>query len=278
LTTDLIVQGPGAGEKQMELIFELSGAERMTQLDANAWRLHDAQTAKSARSCCKGLPIDFNEVPAERRLADFGLLAMDMDSTLITIECIDEIADMAGIKPEVAAITAAAMRGEIDFSESLRRRVALLQGLSIDALETVYTERLQLSPGAEMLIARCKGLGIKTLLVSGGFSFFVERLQTQLGLDYARSNTLDTENGRLTGKVLGEVFGAESKAQTLREIRDALGLRPEQTIVIGDGANDLPMMAEAGVSIAYRAKPAVKEKASYALDHSGLDGVLNLFL
>ena len=275
---DLIVQGPGAGEKQLELIFELSGAEKMTQLGPNAWRLHDAQTAKSARSCCKGLPIDFAEVPAEQRLADFGLLAMDMDSTLITIECIDEIADMAGIKPQVAQITESAMRGEIDFAESLRRRVGLLAGLPVSALEKVYEERLRLTPGAEQLLQRAKELNIKTLLVSGGFTFFVDRLKEKLALDYTRSNVLEIVDGKLTGKVVGDVFDAQGKAKALVETREQLGLKPDQTIVIGDGANDLPMMAQSGVSIAYRAKPAVKEKASYALDHSGLDGVLNLFL
>lgn len=275
---DLIVQGPGAGEKEIALIFELSGAERMTQLGANAWRLHDAQTANSARSCCKGLAIDFSEVPSERRLSDFGLLAMDMDSTLITIECIDEIADMAGIKPQVAAITASAMRGEIDFSESLRRRVALLEGLPLDALNRVYNERLQLSPGAEALLDAAKKANIKTLLVSGGFTFFVERLKHRLNLDYTRSNLLEVVDGKLTGKLVGNVFDAAGKAAALIEIRDHLNLRADQTIVIGDGANDLPMMAEAGVSIAYRAKPVVKEKASHALDHVGLDGALNLFL
>ena len=275
---DLVIQGPGATEKESKIIAQLAGTATITPLGETAYRLHAIQTPDAALVYCAQLAVDAAVVPSKQRLSDFGLMAMDMDSTLITIECIDEIADMAGIKPQVAQITESAMRGEIDFSASLRRRVALLKGLGVDALQRVYEERLQLSPGAETLLAGCKALGIKTLLVSGGFTFFVERLQHRLALDYARSNALEIENGKLTGDIVGEVFGAESKAQALRETRDALKLRPDQTIVLGDGANDLPMMAEAGISIAYRAKPTVKAKAKYALDYSGLDGVLNLFL
>jgi phosphoserine phosphatase len=200
-----------------------------------------------------------------------------MDSTLITIECIDEVADLAGLKADVAAITAAAMSGDMDYAQSLQRRVALLRGLSEDALARVYAERLQLSPGAETMLAAMRRAGLKTLLVSGGFSFFTERLRTRLGLDYSISNVLEIENGRLSGRVIGDIVDAEGKAAKLRALRNELGITRAEIIAIGDGANDLAMMAEAGVSIAYRAKPLARSKADYALDHAGLDGVLNLF-
>jgi phosphoserine phosphatase len=212
-----------------------------------------------------------------RHLSDFGLLVMDMDSTLISIECIDEIADMQGIKPQVAEITEAAMRGEIDFAESLRRRVALLEGLDEHALNRVYEERLKLNPGAELMLGELKKHGVKTLLVSGGFVFFTERLKQRIGLDYAHANTLEIVNGKLTGKVLGKIVDAQGKADWLNRVRDELGLGREQVIAMGDGANDLKMMAQAGVSIAYHAKPVVRAQASYALNFVGLDGLVNLF-
>jgi phosphoserine phosphatase len=215
-------------------------------------------------------------VPAERRIGDFGLLVMDMDSTLITIECIDEIADMQGLKPQVSAITDAAMRGEIDFAESLRRRVSLLEGLDQSALQRVYDERLQLSPGAETLLAAARAAGVRTLLVSGGFTFFTERLKPRLGLDYTAANTLEVADGKLTGRVLGDIVDAQGKADWLNRVRAELGLTREQVIAMGDGANDLKMMAAAGLSIAYRAKPVVRAQASYALSQVGLDGVIPL--
>jgi phosphoserine phosphatase len=184
-----------------------------------------------------------------------------MDSTLITIECIDEIADMQGIKPQVAAITERSMRGELDFSASLRERVSLLAGLPESALEKVYQERLQLSPGAEQLLARCKENGIRFMLVSGGFTFFTERLKQQLGLDYAYANQLEVVDGKLTGRVVGDIVDAAAKQRLLIEKRTELGLRPEQVIAMGDGANDLLMLGEAGVGVAYRAKPVVQAKA-----------------
>ena len=225
---------------------------------------------------CEANAIDCGWVPAKRRIDDFGLLVMDMDSTLITIECIDEIADMQGLKPQVSAITEAAMRGEIDFAESLRRRVSLLAGLDQSALQRVYDERLQLSPGAETLLAAARAAGIRTLLVSGGFTFFTERLQPRLGLDYTAANTLEVADGKLTGRVLGDIVDAQGKADWLNRIRSQLGLEKAQVIAMGDGANDLKMMAEAGVSIAYHAKPVVRAQASYALNQVGLDGVVPL--
>jgi phosphoserine phosphatase len=202
---------------------------------------------------------------------------MDMDSTLITVECIDEIADFAGCRAEVAAITAAAMGGELDFAESLVRRVGLLAGLEEEALALVYDERVRLTPGAERLLGSFRQAGIRTLLVSGGFTFLTDRLKARLGFDYAQANVLEIRNGRLTGRIAGAIFDAEGKARTVREARDALGLAAERLLAIGDGASDLAFMGEAGTSVAYRAKPLVKARATYALDWVGLDGLLNLF-
>jgi phosphoserine phosphatase len=222
--------------------------------------------------------VDAVLVDSQRRLADFRLVAMDMDSTLITIECIDEIADYCGLKAEVSAITEAAMRGEIkDFNESLTRRVALLKGLDASALEKVFDERLQLSPGAENMLRGVQSLGMRTLLVSGGFTFFTERLKTRLNLDVTRANTLEIVDGKLTGRVLGEIVNAQVKARTVTEVAAQFGARADQAIVMGDGSNDLQMMEIAGLSVAFRAKPVVRERASVAFNYAGLDGLLSLF-
>ncbi len=254
----------------------LSGTTRISQIAPHLYSLHAAKPHDDIAPYCFEHRIDFGFVPQGKRLSDFGLLVMDMDSTLISIECIDEIADMQGLKRQVAAITEAAMRGEIDFAESLRRRVALLEGLDEGALQRVYDERLKLNPGAETMLANLKEHGIKTLLVSGGFVFFTERLKARLGLDFAHANTLEIVNGKLTGKVLGTILDAQGKAEWLLKTRDELGLAPDEVIAMGDGANDLKMMAQAGISIAYHAKPVVREQASYALNFVGLDGLLNL--
>ena len=182
-----------------------------------------------------------------------------------------------GLKPQVATITAQAMRGEIEYDESLRRRLALLKGLDENALARVYDERLKLSPGAEQLLAQTKRHGIRTLLVSGGFTQVTDRLKSRLGLDYTYSNTLEIENGRLTGEVLGRIVNADAKRDELVRVRDELGISREQIIGVGDGANDLKFLAECGVSIAYRAKPVVRDQTTHALNHAGLDGILNLF-
>ena len=221
--------------------------------------------------------VDIAFVPANRRRADFRLLVMDMDSTLITIECIDEIADRIGVKPQVSAITEAAMRGELDFAGALRKRVALLEGLEESALQAVYEERLRLSQGAETLLQAARESGWKTLLVSGGFTFFTDRLQARLGLDHAVANTLEIQSGRLTGRVLGDIVDAERKANELRALASWIGVDTTRAIAIGDGANDLKMMGAAGMGIAFRAKPVVRQQATHALNFSGLDGVLNLF-
>jgi len=273
----LVVHGPEVKTRDVKQIAKLAGSTRTEKIGKNAFHLHDYKIQEGVAEYCAKAKLDFAFMPEPRRLSDFRLVAMDMDSTLITIECIDEMADIRGIKPQVAAITASAMRGEIEYHESLRRRLALLEGMDESALSRVYEERLRLSPGAERMLERLRSLGIKTLLVSSGFTFFTERLKHRLSLDYTLSNTLEFKNGKLTGKVLGRIVDASVKAAKLRELRDGLRLSRDQVIAIGDGANDLAMMAEAGVSIAYRAKPVVREKATYCFDHVGLDGLLYLY-
>ena len=215
------------------------------------------------------------------RLRDFGLIAFDMDSTLINIECIDEIADAAGKKAEVAAITEAAMRGEItNFKESLRRRVALLRGVPESALHAVLNERLRLNPGARELVSACQAAGLKVLLVSGGFTFFADWVCQTLNIDFARSNVLEVRDGVLTGEVVqqywGDICDGEEKCRMLTQTCNALGLQTHQAIAVGDGANDLPMMGVAGLSVAYHAKPKVREQADVAIDSGGLDRLLTI--
>lgn len=222
--------------------------------------------------------VDAEIVRPDLRLSDFRLAAFDMDSTLITIECVDEIADYVGRKAEVAAITEAAMRGEIaDYDESLRRRVALLAGLPESTLERVWAERVRLSPGAVELVDALKAAGLRILLVSGGFTFFTERLKARLGLDFARSNVLQVRDGRLTGTLLGPIVNADAKRRIVEQTCTVLGCTPAESIVIGDGANDLKMMAIAGLSVAFHAKPVVRDETTHAINHCGLDALLNLF-
>jgi phosphoserine phosphatase len=231
-------------------------------------------------------------LPTALKLSDYKLIAFDMDSTLINIECVDEIADAAGRKAEVAAITEAAMRGEItDYKASLRARVALLKGVTVAHMEEVYTQRLQLNPGATALVAACKKAGLKVLLVSGGFTYFTDRIRERLGIDFARSNVLEVESGpgliaptgsggTLTGRMIdqpwGDICDGAEKRRTLLEVATLMGIAPAQCIAMGDGANDLPMMGVAGLSVAYQAKPAVREKAHVAINSGGLDRLLEV--
>jgi phosphoserine phosphatase len=272
----LVIQGLEVETPHLKAIAKLCGASRIENVGNNAFHLHGYKLQHGVAEYCAKAKLDFAFVPQPRKLSDFRLVAMDMDSTLITIEVIDEVADLQGVKPQVAAITASAMRGEIEYRDSLRRRLALLEGTDESALQRVYDERLRLSPGAERMLERLRSLGIKTLLVSSGFTYFTERLKERLSLDYTLSNTLEIKKAKLTGKVVGRVVDAQIKASKLRELRDGLRLKRDQTIAIGDGANDLAMTAEAGVSIAYHAKPVVREKATYCFDYVGLDGLLNL--
>ena len=214
-------------------------------------------------------------------LRDFKLIAFDMDSTLINIECVDEIADAVGRKAEVAAITEAAMRGDItDFKDSLKRRLALLKGVTTQDMERVYTERLRINPGAAELIKACQHAGLKVLLVSGGFTFFANRVKDTLGIDFARSNELELVDGALTGGLVsqswGQICDGAEKRRTLLEVASLLGIQPHHTIAVGDGANDLPMMGEAGLSVAYLAKPAVRAQAMVAINQGGLDRLLEV--
>jgi phosphoserine phosphatase len=277
---NLILQGPTAQRHIVEQIAALARPRAIVAIGEHAYRCQDISYNDEVKSqidmAAWAAQLDYAFIERGRSLADFKLVVMDMDSTLITIECIDEIADMHGLKPQVSAITEAAMRGEIEFSESLTRRVALLKGLDASALQRVHDERLQLSPGAEKMLAAVKEAGFKTLLVSGGFTFFTDHLKQRLGLDYAHSNTLEIVDGKLTGRVIGSIVDDEEKKLTVERVCKELNICPRQAIVIGDGANDLKMMGIAGLSVAFRAKPVVRAQADAALNFVGLDGVLNL--
>ena len=279
-TMNLVLQGPQADPATLARLAQLANAQRTTHVGAHAVRCEgvafSADLKERIDAAAFEAGVDATFIAAGRSLADVRLVAMDMDSTLITIECIDEIADMQGLKPQVSEITEAAMRGELDFSESLRRRVALLAGLDAGALQRVYEERLRISPGGEVMLKAVQAAGIKTLLVSGGFTFFTERLGARLGLDYTHANVLEIEDGHLTGRVVGGIVDAEEKKRTVERVCAELGIAPSQAVVMGDGANDLQMMGIAGLSVAFRAKPVVRAQADVALNFSGLDGLLTI--
>ncbi|MDE2389470.1 MAG: phosphoserine phosphatase SerB [Betaproteobacteria bacterium] len=274
---NLIIQGLEINNSDLRELAKLSHADGIERITGQAFRLTHAAHSDAILDYCAEAELDFAFVDAATKLADFRLIAMDMDSTLLAIESIDEIADMQQIKPQVAVITLQTMRGEISFEESLTRRTALLRGLHQDALQQVYDERVKLSPGAERMLQLAKRSGLKTMVISGGFTFFTERIKTKLGFDYAAANVLEIEDNRLTGKVVGGIIGRQGKAHVLQQVCNELGLRREQVIAIGDGANDLDMLTAAGVGIAYHAKPIVKQQATYSIDYVGLDGVTNLF-
>lgn len=270
-----IIQGDHL--REVEDLLRPIASPTSKRLDS-AWYFEgDAELSQKLEVFCQQHQLDLAILQQQTSWSDIKLLAMDMDSTLINIECIDEIADMQGLKPQVAAITAAAMRGEIEFQESLRRRVALLENLPTQALHDVLEHRLRLNPGAEALIQHAQKYQITTLLVSGGFTFFTETLKERLSLNYAYANQLDIQNDRLTGKVLGNIVDGQKKAEHVAELKARLNCEPTELIVIGDGANDLPMMAHSQFSIAYHAKPVVQESARFVINHCGLDSIINLF-
>jgi phosphoserine phosphatase len=274
---NLVVQGPALAAGDLDAIALLAKPQTIREIAPHAYRLGAAMRNDGIAPLCEARRIDHAWIEEGRRFADLKLVAMDMDSTLITIECIDELGDFAGRKAEIAAITEQAMRGEIEYRESLRRRVKALAGLPESILGEVYEQRLKLTPGAEALVARCKQHGVQLLLVSGGFTFFTERLKARLGLDHTLSNVLEVKGGKLTGALVGEIVDADAKAAKFVEIMKTLRAEKAQTVAIGDGANDLKMMAQAGTSVAFHAKPRVRAQASCAISWCGLDAVPNLF-
>jgi len=267
----LIIHSPTLNDAQHTLLKSIGDLQACN----NHFRIECDIDAEKLFELRQESELDINVLPENFNGSQVKLLISDMDSTLIAIECIDEIADYMNIKPEVSAITEAAMRGELDFEGSLNKRVALLKGLETATLEQVYQERLVLNPGAENLITGLKDKSIKFALVSGGFTFFTDRLKEKLDLDYARANVLAETDGKLNGSVVGSIVGAQAKADFLNELCAELNITPNQVIAAGDGANDLLMMNEAGLSVAYHAKPAVQAKASTSLNRRGLDAILD---
>ena len=279
--TDLVIQGGGIPTFLLDRCVAATGATAVKPLPPKVVRLIGAQATEDFNDDIKRLlaneKLDWAFVPQGKKLSDYRLIACEMDSTLITVECIDELAEFAGKKHSVASVTESAMRGEIDYKDSLSRRLSLLEGLDARVLAQVYAERVQLSPGAKELLQAAQQAGLRTAILSGGFTYFTERLRIELGFDFATSNELEIAGGKITGRVIGKIVDAHAKAERIVKLCKELDINKNQVIAIGDGANDLLMMAEAGLSVAYHAKPATQAKASVALNYSGLDGVLNLF-
>lgn len=272
----LVLQFPSAEALPSDLLSRLpepdyADEKRMRFIVEEGFSLSEADVALLGSR-----QIDYAVLP-DMNFDELGLIVSDMDSTLITIECVDEIAAGVGLKDKVAEITGRSMRGELDFEQSLRSRVALLTGLDEQILADVYENVLKLSPGAEFLLDECKRHDVKFLLVSGGFTFFTERLQQRLGFEYQHANVLEIENGRLTGRLKGRIIDAQAKADLLREYRSRLGLQPHQVLAVGDGANDIPMLKEAGIGVAYRAKPKAQAAADACINFGGLERVRGLF-
>lgn len=277
---NLIIQGGALPTFLLERIVAATGASAVQPRPPQVVRLHEASRTAEFTALIpliEAEKLDWTFFPAGKKLSDYKLICFDMDSTLITIECIDELADFAGKKEEVSAVTEAAMRGEIDYRESLRRRLALLAGLDARVLARVFGERLLLSPGARELLEAAQNAGLRTAILSGGFTYFTERLRIELGFDFATSNELEISGGKLTGRVVGEIIDAAAKAHHVTRLSAELGLNKEQVITCGDGANDLLMMAQSGLSVAYHAKPATRAKADVAINFGGLDSLLKLF-
>lgn len=273
--TPLILQGAALNRQQAEIIaHDYNGKLNWRQKFAVIESANIGQ--ETIHSLRQQYDFDINVLPESFDSSQAALLVSDMDSTLISIECIDEIADFMNIKPQVAEITEAAMQGEIDFETSLRKRVSLLSGLDVSVLERVYEDRLQLNPGAEVMVKTLKAQGVKLALVSGGFTFFTDRLKERLGLDFIQANILAEKNGKLTGELEGDICGAQAKADFLQQCCEQMGIRSSQAVAVGDGANDLLMMRPAGLSIAYHAKPKVQAQADTAINYNGLDGILGL--
>ena len=294
-TRRLVVQHPSLDDDAVAAFSAAVGRPPQQRTATTASWPEVATGLAEVRRLAGAVRVDANLLPPSLQLASFGLLAMDMDSTLITVECIDELADFAGRKAEVAAITEAAMRGEIaDYTESLRLRLAALAGLPATVLEQVFSDRIRTSPGAAELLATLRRAGLSTLLVSGGFTWFTDRLATGLGIDVTRANRLEVVDGRLSGRLAGSAWGpgvradlaageagpivdAAVKRQTLLQRCAELGITPAGAIAIGDGSNDLPMLRAAGLAVAWRAKPLVRDEIACALDHCGLDAILDWF-
>ena len=277
---DLVVYGGPVPTYLIEAIQSALQPAEVKPQGMQAVRFTAIATQTLPESLCQSLHnehLDWGLVPAARTIDDFKLVVFDMDSTLINIECIDELADFAGRKTEVSAITEAAMRGELDYRESLKKRVAILEGLNAQVLARVFGERLMLNPGARELLEALQAANIHTALLSGGFTYFTERLRIELGLDFATSNELEIVSGKLTGKVVGDIVDAQAKADMLVKLCNEFGLSQDQVMAVGDGANDLLMMAKAGTSVAYHAKPATQAKASHAINFGGLESILTLY-